>query len=331
MDDNTRNPKPKKEAKNQVTMLLNIVRQTAEQYRFKELVNILMGVKNATLSSHNVIHKDFFGQGKDENPSYWRALIRQLLVSKHLKKEIETYGVIKLTDFGKSFLASPSSYMMTENHDYETTSVSNSSGSYGKGSVFDKKLYNALIQLRKKVADKHKVPPYAVFQEPSIEDMLIKYPTTIDEMKNIHGVGDGKAQKFGKPFIELIQKYCEDNNVIRPQDIVFKSTGANSALKLYIIQNIDRKLPLSDIASAKGMDMSTFIKELETIMFSGTKLNIQYEIDNLFDEDQQEELYEYFMEAQTDDINAAFEEFDGDYEEEDLRLFRIRFMNEVAN
>jgi ATP-dependent DNA helicase RecQ len=175
------------------------------------------------------------------------------------------------------------------------------------------------------------VPPYAVFQEPSIEDMLIKYPTTIDEMKNIHGVGDGKAQKFGIPFIELIQKYCEDNNVIRPQDIVFKSTGANSALKLYIIQNIDRKLPLSDIASAKGMDMNTFIKELETIMFSGTKLNIQYEIDNLFDEDQQEELYEYFMEAETDDIEAAFEEFDGDYEEDDLRLFRIRFMNEVAN
>jgi ATP-dependent DNA helicase RecQ len=150
-------------------------------------------------------------------------------------------------------------------------------------------------------------------------------------MKNIHGVGDGKAQKFGKPFIELIEKHCEDNNVIRPQDIVFKSTGANSALKLYIIQNIDRKLPLSDIADAKGMDMNTFIKELETIMFSGTKLNIQYEIDNLFDEDQQEELYEYFMEAETDDINKAFEEFDGDYEEDDLRLFRIRFMNEVAN
>jgi ATP-dependent DNA helicase RecQ len=331
MDDNTRNPKPKKEAQKQVALLLNVVQQTAEQYRFKELVNILVGVKNATLSSHNVIHKDFFGQGKGENPSYWRALIRQLLVSKHLHKEIETYGVIKLTELGKEFLSSPSSYMMTENHDYDSSGPTASSGGYGKASTFDKKLYDALIQLRKKVADKYDVPPYAVFQEPSIEDMLLKYPTTIDEMKNIHGVGEGKAQKFGKPFVEFIQKYCEENDVIRPQDIVFKSTGANSALKLYIIQSIDRKLPLSDIAGAKGMDMDAFIKELETIMFSGTKLNIQYEIDNLFDEDQQEELYEYFMEAETDDIDTAFEEFDGDFEEEDLRLFRIRFMNEVAN
>ncbi|MGB0260825.1 MAG: RecQ family ATP-dependent DNA helicase [Flavobacteriaceae bacterium] len=331
MDDNTRNPKPKKEAQKQVALLLDVVQQTAEQYRFKELVNILVGVKNATLSSHNVIHKDFFGQGKDENPSFWRALIRQLLVSKHLHKEIETYGVIKLTELGKEFLSSPRSYMMTENHDYDSSGPAASSGVYGKASTFDKKLYNALIQLRKKVADKHEVPPYAVFQEPSIEDMLMKYPTTIDDMKNIHGVGEGKAQKFGKPFVELIQKYCEDNDVIRPQDIVFKSTGANSALKLYIIQSIDRKLPLSDIARAKGMDMDAFIKELETIMFSGTKLNIQYEIDSLFDEDQQEELYEYFMEAETDDIDTAFEEFDGDFEEADLRLFRIRFMNEVAN
>ena len=331
MDDNTRNPKPKKEAEKQVALVLNVVQQTAEQYRFKELVNILMGVKNATLSSHNVIHKDFFGQGKDENPSYWRALIRQLLVSKHLHKEIETYGVIKLTDLGKAFLENPSSYMMTENHEYDSNEPAASSGGYGKASSFDKKLYKALLELRKKVADKHEVPPYAVFQEPSIEDMLMKYPITIDEMKNIHGVGEGKAHKFGAPFVELIQKYCDDNEVIRPQDIVFKSTGANSGLKLYIIQSIDRKLPLSDIASAKGMEMQAFIKELETIMYSGTKLNIQYEIDDLFDEEQQQELYDYFMESETDDIDTAFEEFDGDYEEDDLRLFRIRFMNEVAN
>jgi ATP-dependent DNA helicase RecQ len=161
--------------------------------------------------------------------------------------------------------------------------------------------------------------------------MLLKYPVTIEELKNIHGVGEGKAMKFGASFVKLIKNYCEENDVIRPQDIVIKSTGANSTLKLYIIQNIDRKLPLEDIADAKGMDRGVFIKEMETIVFSGTKLDIGYEVDALFDEDQQEELSEYFMEAETDDIQAAFEEFDGEFEEDDLRIFRIRFMSEVAN
>jgi ATP-dependent DNA helicase RecQ len=219
---------------------------------------------------------------------------------------------------------------MTENHEYDQ--VQSAPSSIGGGvAVFDKKLHGLLMKERKRVAELSGVPPYAVFQESSIEDMLLKYPISIEELKNIHGVGEGKAMKFGISFVKLIEKYCEDNDVVRPQDIIIKSTGANSTLKLYIIQNIDRKLPLEDIADAKGMDRTTFIKELETIVFSGTKLDIDYEVDALFDEDQQDELKEYFMEAENDDIQEAFDEFDGEFEEDDLRIFRIKFISEVAN
>ncbi|MGB0373816.1 MAG: RecQ family ATP-dependent DNA helicase [Flavobacteriaceae bacterium] len=330
MDDNSRNPKPKKEAQKQVEKLLTVITDTAQQYRFKEIVNILSGIKNALLITRQVDDQDFFGVGSDQTPSYWRALIRQLLVAGLLKKEIESYGVIKLTKKGEDFLQSPHSFFMTENHEYDQVQ-SPPSSNRGGVAVFDKKLHGLLMKERKRVAEQSGVPPYAVFQESSIEDMLLKYPISIEELKNIHGVGEGKAMKFGSSFVKLIEKYCEDNDVVRPQDIIIKSTGANSTLKLYIIQNIDRKLPLEDIADAKGMDRTTFIKELETIVFSGTKLDIGYEVDALFDEDQQDELKEYFMEAENDDIQEAFDEFDGEFEEDDLRIFRIKFISEVAN
>lgn len=330
MDDNARNPKPKKEAQKEVELLLKVILDTAQQYRFNEIVNILVGVKNALLVTRQVVEKEFFGIGSHETLSYWRALVRQLLVAGLIKKEIETYGVIKLTAKGEAFLASPYSFFMTENHEYDQTQFTTSS-SGGGAAVFDKKLHGLLMKERKRVAEQSGVPPYAVFQETSIEDMLLKYPITLEELKNIHGVGEGKAMKFGGSFVKLIEKYCNDNDVVRPQDIIIKSTGANSALKLYIIQSVDRKLPLEDIANAKGKDRSAFIKELETIVFSGTKLDIRYEIDSLFDEDQQTELQDYFMEAENDDIQEAFEEFDGDFEEDDLRLYRIKFISEVAN
>ena len=330
MDDNSRNPKPKKEAQEQVEKLLRVINDTAQQYRFKEIVNILSGIKNALLITRQVVNQDFFGVGSDQTPSYWRALIRQLLVAGLLKKEIESYGVIKLTKKGEGFLQSPHSFFMTENHEYDTVQSAPSSSVAGEA-VFDKKLHELLMKERKKVAEQSGVPPYAVFQESSIEDMLLKYPVSIDELKNIHGVGEGKAMKFGSSFVKLIKKYCADNEVVRPQDIIIKSTGAKSTLKLYIIQNIDRKLPLEDIANAKGMDRTTFIKELETIVFSGTRLDVGYEVDILFDDDQQDELKGYFMEAENDDIQEAFDEFDGEFEEDDLRIFRIKFISEVAN
>ena len=328
MDDNTRNPKPKKEAKDEVMLLLNLIEKTNEQYKIKELIHIMIGKETPMLVSHRIKLNPLFGLGSSNTPEYWKALLTQLLVAGYLTKEIESYGVIKLNDKGKVFLEHPQSFMMTENHSYDTAAPIISTA---KTAQFEVRLQKMLLQLRKEVARKFEVPPYAVFQESSIEDMLIKYPVSIEELKNIHGVGEGKANKFGKPFVELIAKYVDDNDIIRPEDLIIKSTGANSALKLFIIQNIDRKLPLQDIAEAKGMEFSEFLEQLETIVFSGTKINIQYAIDELFDEDQQEEIFDYFMEAENDDIQAAVEEFDGDYEDDDLRVFRIKFISEVAN
>ena len=197
--------------------------------------------------------------------------------------------------------------------------------------IADENLLKILIGLRKKVADKAEVPPYTVFQENSLTEMSFKYPISLEELKNINGVGEGKAVKYGQDFLITIKSYVDENEILRADDLIVKSTGANSALKLYMIQNVDRKLPLDDIAAAKGMNMIKFVEEMETIVFSGTKLNISYWIDELLDEDQQEELHEYFMEAESDDIALAIEEFDGEYEEEDIRLYRIKFMSDVAN
>jgi ATP-dependent DNA helicase RecQ len=328
MDDNTRNPKPKVEAKDEVLMLLKLISNTNEQYKIKELTHIMIGKETPMLVSHRIGENALFGLGSGNAQEFWKALLTQMLVAAYLIKEIESYGVIKISEKGKAFLKNPQSFLMTENHSYEETSPTVAPV---KTENFDQKLQKMLIQLRKEVADKQGVPPYAVFEEPSIEDMLIKYPITIEELKNIHGVGEGKATKFGKPFVELIAKYVDDNDITRPEDLVIKSTGANSALKLFIIQNVDRKLPLQDIADAKGMEFPEFLEQLETIVFSGTKINIQYAIDELFDEEQQEELHEYFMEAESNDIQVAVEEFDGDYEDDDLRVYRIKFMSEVAN
>jgi ATP-dependent DNA helicase RecQ len=222
--------------------------------------------------------------------------------------------------------------MMTEDHVYsqEATEdiITNESSS---GVSADEKLVSFLKDLRKKVAVKYGVPPFAVFQDPSLDDMALKYPITLEELSKVHGVGEGKARKFGKDFISLISKYVEDNDVVRPDDLIVKSTGVNSGLKLYIIQNTDRKLPLLDIAKSKGLEMDQLIKEMEVIIYSGTKLNIDYSLDDLLDEDQQEDIYEYFMEAESDNIEDALDEFDGEYDEEELRLMRIKFINEVAN
>ena len=328
MDDNAQNPKPRVEAQKEVALIIQTIRDTNEQYKIKELVHIMTGKETPILVSHRVQSNSFFGAGNAKDQAYWKALLSQLLVAGYLTKEIETYGVIKLNEKGISFLEKPHSFLMTENHLYDN-SVAVAAPT--RTTPFEVKLQKMLMKLRKEVAEKYEVPPYAVFEESSINDMLIKYPITIEELKNIHGVGEGKANKFGKPFIDLIDSYVKDNDITRPEDLIIKTTGANSALKLFIIQNIDRKLPIRDIADAKGMELPNFLDQLETIVFSGTKVNIQYAIDHLFDEEQQEELHEYFMEAENNDIQEAVEEFDGEYEEDDLRIFRIKFMSEVAN
>ena len=330
MDDNARNPKPTQEAKDDVVKLIRAVKDTNEKFKSKEVVHTLTGSVNALVASHKANEKEVFGTGSDKDKGYWMALIRQVLVAKLLKKEIEQYGILHLTEAGEAFFKKPSSFMMTHDHEYEQVNTRDIVGTEKSG-IADEKLLKQLKNLRKAQADKLSVPPFVVFQDPSLMDMALKYPISMEELLNIHGVGEGKAKKYGKPFISIIAQYVEENEIIRPEDLVVKSTGANSALKLYIIQNVDRKLPLSDIASAKGLEIPELIKEMEQIVFSGTKLNLAYWIDEVLDEDQQEEIHDYFLEAETDDLEDAMEEFDGDYEDEELRLYRLKFISEVAN
>lgn len=331
MDDNMRHPKKQHEAGKEAVMILEAVGKTNQQYKAKEVVNVLIGNVNALIKSHRTDEQDFFGMGADKEAPFWMALLRQLLVAGLLKKDIETYGVIKLTEAGKNFLKNPGSFMMAEDHSYKEANDDSIIVAQKGGQAADDNLFQLLKAERKKVADDLGLPPFVIFQDPSLEDMSLKYPITIDELSTVHGVGEGKAKKYGTSFVELIKGYVEENDIQRPDDFVVKSTGTNSALKLYIIQNVDRKLPLDDIADAKGLEMPDFIKEMEAIVYSGTKLNIDYWIEEVLDEDQQEELQEYFLEAETDKIKVAMEEFEGDYEEDELRLFRIKFISEVAN
>ncbi len=330
MDDNARNPKEKQEAKHNLKKLIEVVKGTAEKFKSKEVVHTLQGKTNALIASHKTNEKSFFGIGSSHEKEYWMALIRQALVAGYLKKEIEQYGVLHVTEKGHAFLKEPCSFMMTIDHVYNKES-SDAIISAAKGGVADEKLLQQLKKLRKEQANKLGVPPFVIFQDPSLEDMALKYPISNGELPNIYGVGEGKAKKYGAPFIELIKAYVDEYDIIRPDDMVVKSTGANSGLKLYIIQNIDRKLPLNDIASAKGLEIPELLKEMEQIVYSGTKLNIDYWIDDVLDEDQQEEINDYFLEAETDDLEAAMEDFEGDYEEEELRLYRLKFISEVAN
>jgi ATP-dependent DNA helicase RecQ len=331
MDDNVRNPKTKIEAKDQVKLLLEIVRDTKHLYKSKEICFTLIGRVNAMIKAYRTDSQSFFGAGKNFEERYWMALIRQVLVDGLLTKDIETYGILKVSDKGHEFIKKPTSFMMSEDHEYneaEDDAIVTAAKSSGTA---DEVLMSMLRDLRKKVAKKLGVPPFVVFQDPSLEDMALKYPITSDELSNVHGVGEGKAKKYGNEFIELIARYVDDNDIIRPDDLVVKSTGANSANKLYIIQNIDRKLSLEDIAKAKGMKMDDLLKEMEQIVYSGTKLNISYWVNDILDEDQQEEIHDYFMDSESDKIEDALKEFDGDYDIEELRLMRIKFISEVAN
>lgn len=331
MDDNVRNPKKKVEAQDQVVTLLKVVRDTKQLFKSKEVVLALVGKVNAVIKAQKIDTQPCFGSGSSFDEKYWMALIRQVLVDGLLTKDIETYGVLKMSEKGEAFIKNPVSFMMSEDHEYneeEDDAIVTAAKSSGTA---DEALMAMLRDLRKKEAKKLGVPPFVIFQDPSLEDMALKYPISIDELSNVHGVGEGKAKKYGKPFVDLINRYVEDNDIIRPDDLVVKSTGANSGLKLYIIQNVDRKLGLDDIAKAKGLDMDGLLKEMEQIVYSGTKLNIRYWIDEILDEDQQEEIHDYFMESESDNIKDALKEFDGDYDIEELRLMRIKFISEVAN
>ncbi len=333
-DDNTRHPRKKFEARDSLHLLLKVIKATNERFKAQPLVNILIGKMTTQLKQYKVDQLDEYMKGADYDDKYWMAVIRQAIVNDFLKKEIEKYGVLNLTEKGLAFIEKPTSFMMAEDHNYDEAdddeAVMAASGKSG-GAVMDETLYKLLKDLTRKVSKEKGVPPYAVFQEPSLNEMAFNYPTTLDELKNISGVGEGKAKKFGKPFVEMISKYVEENGIDKPDDFVVKSVVNKSGLKVYIIQNTDRKLPLEDIANSKGISIDELLTEIEHIVNSGTKVNIDYYIEGLLDEDQIEEITEYFMESDTDDLKVAHAEFDGDYDEEELRLVRLKFMSDVAN
>ena len=330
MDDNVRFPKEKIEAKDELLILLKTIVETNQKYKFKEIIKILLGETNALIISHKTHEKNIFGNGivADKERNFWKSLTRQSIVSGYIKKDIEDYGLLRITDKGKDFINNSKSFLISIDQNFdENIAVTNNI----QKSNIDSNLMNMLVKLRKEVAKENSVPPYAVFQQFSLDDMCLKYPISQDEMVNIVGVGEGKAKRYSKKFTDLIKKYVDENDIIRADDLIVKSTGQNSSMKLFLIQNIDRKLPLDDIALSKGITMDKLISEMETIVLSGTKLNIDYWIDDIFDDDQLEELTNYFLDSESGSLKNALDDFEGDYEEEEIRLFKIKFLTDIAN
>jgi ATP-dependent DNA helicase RecQ len=329
--DNCLNPKEQIEGKDLVITALKSVIEVKEQCKAEHLVNILMGVENATVKSFSHDILDIFGEGDEYDDKIWNAVFRQSIIAGFLRKDIENYGVLKLTDSGKEFLAHPQSFMIVKNHDYESAEDGDDVPQ-GGSAAGDPELFAILKDLRKKVATKLNLPPFVIFQDPSLSDMSIQYPTTIEELQGIIGVGQGKAQRYGKAFVELIKKYVEEKGIERAQDMVVRSVANKSKNKVYIIQSIDRKLALNEIADAKGMSLDELLTELEAIVNSGTKITIDYYIDSIMDEDQIADIFRYFREdAETDSMEEALAEFGDDYEVEEIRMVRIKFLAEMGN
>ena len=330
MDDNVRFPKEKIQAKDELLILLKTIVETNQKYKFKEIIKILLGETNALIISHKTHEKNIFGKGRvgDKDQNFWKSLTRQSIVSGYIKKDIEDYGLLRITDKGKDFINNSKSFLISIDQNFDENIVI--TNNIQKINI-DSNLMNMLVKLRKEVAKNIGVPPYAVFQQFSLDDMCLKYPISQDEMINIVGVGEGKAKRYSKKFTDLIKKYVDENDIIRADDLIVKSTGQNSSMKLFLIQNIDRKLPLDDIASSKGITMDKLISEMETIVLSGTKLNIDYWIDDIFDDDQLEELTNYFLNSESGSLKNALDDFEGDYEDEEIRLFKIKFLTDIAN
>ncbi|MGE0568742.1 MAG: RQC domain-containing protein, partial [Bacteroidia bacterium] len=337
MCDNCKNPKKKFEAKDDLLLVLKCVKEVKEKHKVKDVINVLTGTLTATAKSYKHNELKIWGKGAEEDSKddkFWQSIVRQALVNGYLIKDIESYGLLKLSEKGEAFIKKPSSIKFTLDHDFSNTdSDTEDVVMLGKGgNAADQVLYGMLKDLVKKTAKAKNLPPYVIFQETSLEEMSIQYPITIEEMTKISGVGTGKATKYGKPFIDMIKKYVDENEIERPTDMVIKSVVNKSGLKVHIIQSIDRKVSLEDMAKSKNIKMDELIHEIETIVTSGTKVNLNYYIDDVIDEDKQDEVMEYFKESETDDIDEALKELGSDdYSEEEIRLMRIKFFSEYAN
>ena len=328
--DNCLHPKTKIEAKEALLVVLKAVAEVKENFRQEYIVDFVKGRGTDDIVSHKHNELEEFGAGEDMDPKLWNPVIRQALLSGYLKKDVENYGLLKLTPAGKRFIKKPESFMIVEDRefkeDYEDSSVHE-----GGSGALDPQLYQMLKDLRKTFALKHKLPPYVIFQDVSLEQMATMYPVNMQELQNVQGVGAGKARRFGKEFCELIKKYCEENGIERPEELRVRTVAKKSMLKVSIIQSIDRQIALDDLAEAKGLEFEELLDEIDAIVYSGTKLNIDYFIEEVVDDEHVDDIYDYFMESETDDLETALDELGEDYTEDEIRLVRIKFLSEQAN
>lgn len=335
MCDSCRSPKEQFEGQEIIQTVIKAVKQTDERFDINHLAALIIGKSTQHIKSYEHNKLEVFGQGKESNPdeNFWRSMIRQTLLHEFLKKDVENPAVFKVSEKGKAFLEAPYSHKLSKDHDYSTEAESEEESDKApiNVSAYDKILFGMLKKLRKDIAHKEDIPPYVIFSDPSLEEMCTLYPTTMDDLKQIVGVGESKAKKFGKPFLETIEDYIEENDIVTASDVLVKSSGTKSKNKIYIIQHIDQKMDFEEIAEARGMKYEEVIAEVENICYSGTKLNIDYYIDQLLDDDRQDDIYDYFFEAETDDLKVAMKELGEYYSEDEVRLMRIKFMSEYAH
>ncbi len=330
--DNCLQPREKFEGKEYICLLLETVLAVKQIFKIKHVINVIMGKNTGTVKSCKHHQIEVFGKGAENDEKFWHNIIRQALIERLLEKDIENYGTLKVTKKGKDYLNNPKSIKVSKDRQAGEGPDGEIRGGAAKTSTTDKVLFMLLKDLRKEIAKKNNLPPFVIFQDPSLEDMAIQYPIKLEELKQISGVGSGKAERFGKPFVELIKNYVDENEIERPMDMVVKSIVNKSGIKVYIIQNIDRKKPLEDIAFAKGLEFDELLTEIESIVAAGTKIDINYYINEVLDEDKQDEIFEYFKTAETDSYTKAVEELgEDDYTEEEIRLVRIKFMSEMGN
>ena len=330
--DNCLNPKIQVEAKELLISVLETVDLLKDKFKADHIINILQGKKTSEILTYEHQDLDAFGSGKDEDEKTWNAVIRQAMIAGYLDKDIENYGLLKLTAAGQKYLAHPTSFKITQDNDFEEEeSIDETPVRGGASCAVDPALYSIMKDLRKKMAKKLEIPPYVIFQDPSLEAMATTYPITIDELQNIPGVGAGKAKRYGQEFIELIKRHVNENEIERPEDLRIRTVANKSKLKVFVVQSIDRKVALDDIALTKGLEFSELLDEIEAIVYSGTKINIDYFLNEVMDGDHIEDMYLYFKESTTDNLEEAIRELGNDYTEEEIRLIRIKFISELAN
>ncbi|HEY0900361.1 MAG TPA: DNA helicase RecQ [Sphingobacteriaceae bacterium] len=332
MCDNCRHPKKYFEAETALVTTLKLIEELGEKFDDQHIINIMLGRDNPQITAYQHNKISLFGSGKEDGEIYWQSLLRQAVLGNFLQKDIDTYGLLKITKLGKQFIQNPHTLKFILNNPMEAGDDDGEDSNQQSGGALDTQLLQMLKELRKKIAKQKSLPPFVIFQDPSLEEMCTHYPVSLDELKQIHGVGAGKALKFGGPFIEMIKKYVEENDIDRPVDLVVKSAANKSALKVSIIQNIDRQIALEDIAASKGLSYEEILREVETIVSSGTKLNLGYYVDEVIDEDRQDEVFDYFRSAEIDSIDVALKELgDDDYTREEIQLMRIKFLSELGN